>query len=607
MPDDFKTDGWINFSGGMRSADGARSAVGDDQAEILVNATVRDGRAEPRPAFKKVDHGWQGESQLHFERGIIQGSGYYDGPHGGRWIYIADGHILSFDPRESVFKNVSPNGERPFHPLARHAYVEQRGKWMVCQDGINPPVYLEGDSAIVNSDAFNGIPIGKSMADGWHRLVVASANGRRLYISDHEFDPYKDTELLGQPKPLQFTDDATYFGNARYFEVPRKLGKITGATFAPSFSSQNDWGPLLVFCQNGTRAYQMQVPREDWLSQDIGATILPTIGASSHGSIVARGNDVLFSDQNGRIQSFKAAIARRDDRRIEPIDDPVWPLYRDENPRYRSSRKSTQFDDRIIFTVWPESVTLGNGRQAIRHRGFVVLEEDHISDRVFVWGGLWTGIYPVAIDSGGMHGETADSPEERCFAVSLDPDGINRLYEIAKKPGPDLMPEPRRVPMWIVPRWLDYESPFRTKSIQAAALQLTDMAGRVSISGWWQSSNKPHPAKWFDHEERAANCIQFGECGIINPAPSGVPRLNLSATAEQARFYRGRPWLRINGQAAVEEGIFEAGIDRGSPGSTTKCKVADVASFHASDCLPNFWEPHSLTFPIEPPLKHQPC
>lgn len=601
MAEEYRSDGWTNFAGGMRMADGARGAVQSDQAEILTNVTVRNGRAEPRPAWHLRPIAWHSlEAQNAFERGAIQASRYYDGPNGARWIYIADGHILSFDPVEGLMRTVSPEGDRPFHRLAQHCFLEQRGRWMVCQDGISPAVILDGDNAEINADPFNGVPTGMMMADGWHRLCIVAPDRSRIYISDHEFDPIST--------PLSFTDDATYYKNARFFRVPRSLGLIVGIAFAPSFNNQDDWGPLLVFCEHGTRAYQLQVPRENWLDQDIAATLLPTVGGCAHGAITARGNDVLFSDHNGRIQTFKQAISTRDDVRLRPADQAVYPLYRGEDSRYRRWRKSARFDDRILTTVWPEPVPMGGGRLGVRHRGFVVLEEDHLSSRPFVWSGLWTGIYPVAIDSGGVTPEPGQSPVERCFCVSNDPDRVNRIYELTRTQGPDMVPEPRRVPMWVIPRWLDYEAAFKLKRMEGQAIQLSDLRGRVDVRGWWQTGGH-EPRHWFVHNDAVPDCLLFGvgkDCAVLTPGAVSRPRLNIPGKSDE--FYRARPWLRVLGQAAIEEGIFQAAINSAPPQAKVKCGTVETAIAKDSPCVPNFWEKHAReTGEAEPPLPVSVC
>ena len=603
MADKLITDGWASLAGGMYLPGGNHNVVGPDQAEILVNATVRRGWAEPRPAFRRTPTIWMSqEAQQSFERGIIQGSSYYDSPNGARWVYIADGHILSFDPVTNFMRVISPNGVRPFHRQAPFAWLQQRAHWMVAQDGMGPPVIIDGDNAVINEDPYNGVPTGMMMADGWHRLAVVDPTRTRIYISDHEYDPISG--------PLKFTDDATYFKNAKYFEIPRALGKIVAIKFAPSFNNEGDWGPLLVFCERGTRAYQLQLPREFWLNQDIAATVLPTIGACAHDSVETRGNDVIFSDHTGRIQTFKAALTRENDVRMDVADEPVWQLYKNEHASRRRWRKMARFDNRTLTTVWPEVVNLGNGKVIVKHLGIVALEEQHLSNQPFVWSGLWTGIYPVALDAGGVKQSDQGGRDERCFAVSHDCDHVNRLYELTKKNGPDLMPEKRRVPMWVIPRWLNWDTIFETKKISEVFAQLGSVRGRVTISGWWQTSGDL-PREWFRREHAGGDRMLFGQGtdkrGIITPALKGIPILKFPAPNSKRSFYRARPWLRIFGEASLEETVFTASIANATPGADGSCKEPEKAVVESQKEEPNFWELYCGDDPEDTPLGIQVC
>lgn len=603
MADDIRTDGWITFAGGMHRSEGSHAVVGDDQAELLVNVTVRHGRADPRPAWRMIPINWDSRlAQTVFERGVIQGSAFYDSPAGPRFVYAADGHLLSFDPRERLMRLVSPQRKRVFHRFAPFVFLQQRNRWLVAQDGLGPPVILDGDAARVNDDPYDGVPTGLMMADGWHRLVVASPCRTRLYLSDHEFDP--------ESTPLSFSDDAGYFKNASHFEIPRSLGKIVGVHFAPSFNNQDDWGPLLVFCERGTRAYLIQTPREQWVERDIAGTILPMTGACSHGAIVARGNDLVFSDHTGRIQTIKAAISRRDDARVQEADKSVWSLYRGEHAGLRRWRRAVRFDDRILTTVWPERVRRGDDKASVRHRGLVVMEEDHLSDRPFVWAGLWTGIYPVTLDVGGVPVDEHQAPVETCVAASLDPDGAQRLYELTREAGPDRVPEPRRVPMWVVPKWLNWDDVFLRKRLSQAALQLTGLRGRVSVRGWWETSGVG-PREWFRAEDAGADCLMFtsdGErCRIIEPAIDSRPRWQLPAPAEATEFYRARPWLRFEGDLSLEEGLFEATLSRGVQGTDISCRPPASVPVREKSCEPNPWEPHAREQPATEPITQTLC
>lgn len=590
MEPQVKADGWASFAGGMHFPEGNHHIVGKDQAELLVNGTVRNGWLAPRPAFDLQSINWVDLKAQHvFESGVIQGAAFYDSDNGPRFVFAADGYLLSYDPARREMRVVSPDKEQCFHSHAPFVYLQQRGRWMVAQDGINRPVIIDGDGSYEETDPYNGVPTGLMMADGWHRLVVVAPDRVRLFISDHEFDPSSG--------PLKFTDDATYYKNAKWFQVPRGLGKIVGVEFAPSFNNQEDWGPLLVFCERGIRAYQLQVPRENWTDQDIAATILPTTGGVSHHAVVPRGNDVVFSDDEGRIQTFKAAITRRDDVRLKMADQAVWPLYKAEHAGLRRWRSAMRFDDRVLVTVQPERIQRTKGRTSVRHAGMVVMEEDHLSERPFVWAGLWTGIKPTWIVSGVGKTRTSEAPQEMAFAVSLDDDGVQRLYQITTRRGPDMVPAPRPVSMWAVPRWMEWGSIFDINSFNRGSLRFSGIRGAIQIDAKWQRDNEI-PQEWFTHYAAGPGCLLFSDCAVQELASANEPNLKLPAPARDKGFYKARPWLHITGEAQLEEGqvIVDAKLATGK--STVTC--APQATVKLSDgCYPNYWrtEDSSLTNP----------
>lgn len=576
-----QTDGFMVLSGGMFSSGDNPHLTGPDQADALVNATVRRGWAEPRPRFKRVDVVWEDRlAQQAFENGAVQGAARYDSDEGPRVVYAADGRLISFDPVAGTAALLRPGGvTRPFLQSAPFVYLQQRGRWLVAQDGLNTPVIVEGNAARFDTDPFGGIPVGTMMADGWNRLVVVAPDRERIYLSDHDMDP--------SSTPLSFTDGARYFLNARFFQVPREIGRIVGVGFAPAFNFQDDLGPLVVFCERGTRAYSIQYPREEWIQRDISSTMLPTIGGCSHGGIVSRGNDMVFSDHNGRIQTFKVAISRRESVRIQPIDRGVHDVYAREDAALRRWRKAERFDDRMLSTVWPERVRRPYGF-AVRHRGFIVLEEDTASERPFVWAGVWTGVKPVEITVVQVQQSSYQSPEERCFIVSLDDDGANRIYELDREQGDDLMPAPRRVPMTVFSRWMDWKTVFDPKRFLGASVHLGPIKGRVTVRGWWQTSGES-PSDWFVHHDAGPGCIQPGCDGIGTLDAPSRPRLNLPAPPSPNAFFRARPILRISGRSSLREAAFHAETQSIGQGTGTSCVEPGSVSATRS-CGPGIWD-----------------
>ena len=545
---------YASYAGGMNATKNPR-LLAEGQLRLLVNGTVRDGWAAPRPPFMMREMIWQDErAQSLWENGVCQGGGVFQTAHGASIIFCFDGRLLRLNLERMECGHVFPEGSdytQPlFNPRLPFAYLQQRGGWMVAQDGTSRPV-LVGDTAVIRQKRKSGMMrTGTLMADGWGRLAVADHSRRRIYFSDHEFDPNSDA--------LSFTEENAYFKNARYFEVPATLGRIVAMQFGPSLNGNDDKGPLLVFCEMGTRAYNVSVPRDQWISTDISATILPKVGACAHQAVVARGNDVVFSDHAGRIQSLASAISRQQDARIDPIDAAVWPLYRDEDPAGRRYRCAVEFDNRVLVSVQPERMPLPDGRARYRHRGIMALQGDPAVPIDPVWDGLWTGIFPVWMGTAILGGG-----RQACFILSLDSDGRHRLYELGTQPGYDAAPEFKAPPMLASLRPTDMELPFRSKPWEGAAMRLGDERGPVTVRGWWQH-NRVIPAAWFTHQEITPACIDFSGESIRFAADSARPRLNLPRPPA-ADFYEAGMIFEVTGQATLQEVVLESGEPKSDP------------------------------------------
>lgn len=578
---------WPGYAGGMNAAADNPRAMREDELQLLVNGTVRGGFAAPRPAFVERQIAWLADDlQLPFERGVFQGAGAYASRHGPRLLLAFDGWLMTWDPETGAMRRLLR--ERPFSRHGRQVWFAQRGRYAVAQDGISPPVIIDGDTATQGTDNRRGVPTGCLMAEGHGRLFVVSADRRRIYASNHSADPLSE--------PLDFTEDTAYYLNARCFEVPEHDGQITALTFSPALNGDADLGPLLVFCQHATRAYDVSLPRETWLTQDISTVPLPAIGACSHAAVAVRGNDVLFSDHEGRIQTVRMAVARNDDARVNRIDRAVWPLYATEDAGMRWARWSVRHDDRALTTIRPERVRRDGHRWSIRHRGIVALNESAALPLPFVWDGLWTGIYPVClIELAG-----------RAYAISLDADGIHRLYELnAEARGHDRAPGPKAVPMLAALRPTDGGLPFLAKPVDAVAFRLGSLAGAVTLRGWWQA-DRESPEAWFEAHESAAVSLAFAAEGIIEPRPSARPRIN-PAKPPRDTFHEVAPWLEITGAATLEEVALTTTAPKPSPGkANTVCSAPDSVPAR-NNCGPNPWAYHARNAPAAACPRSVPC
>lgn len=582
---------WLSYAGGMNLAAINPQTMQADELCLLVNGTVRSGFAEHRPPFRQIEIAFGTATiQQAFEFGICQGMAFYDFQGTPLLVIVADGRLMTLDLTTHILESVLLPS-RPFSMASPQVWFQQRGPHMVVQDGVSPPVILTGKSA-VQGTASTGVPTGCMMAEGWGRLAVASPGRDKIYFSNHEADPNADI--------LDFKEATEYYKNTRYFAIPRAAGRIVAMEFSPSLNGTADLGPLLVFCERATLAYDVSIPRDEWSTTDIMTTPLPTIGACSSAGVVVRGNDVVFSDHEGRINSLRAAVSRNEDARVFVFDRSVWPLYEGEDSAFRDRRCAVQHDSRILTTVQPERVWRADGRLAVRHRGIIALQESPATPVFPVWDGLWTGIYPTHLVTARLGTET------RCFALSLDSDGHNRLYELGGT-GHDYAPTPKRIPMLAALRPTDFESPFLPKPFTSAAFKLGAVSGRVSVRGWWQADRQT-PAHWFNSEHAVAECIAFDRCGLLDPLPQGLPRINPPTVPKSEQSpYTAAPWIEVTGKARLEEFIIETGETKSAPNKlNTECETPATASA-VYECPPNPFAYDARRAPEPATLTTVPC
>ena len=556
----------------MNMAANRRASALEDEVYYLANATVRSGWAETRPAIQLVKTLWDDDAQLAFQYGRMQGAGFYSCSAGSFIVYAVEGDILLYDIGSRTMMKAGLD-KRPFSAASPFVWFCQRGKYMIAQDGTSPPVVLNGRKATQGTNPTREVPTGMMMANGWGRLAVVAPNRRWIYFSNHESDPQSKS-------PLAFTEDTAYYLNTKYFEVSSSLGHIVGMAFAPSLNGGNELGPLTVFCENGVVAYDISVARDQWALTDITTTIFTTIGACAHGAIVARGNDILFSDQNGRIQTLRNAISRQEDASIAITDRNVWPLYEHEERSLRSRRMSVRFAQRTLTAVLPEKMRTNRGDIAVRHRGIIALQETPAIQRNPVWDGVWTGVQPTNIITATVNGI------ERCFIASLDDDGIQRLYELTAESGADHGEHSHSpIPMIVGLAGNDLGVPFLPKPHKSAVMRLGAIAGHVGITGYWQQ-DRGTPQPWFTASESAISCIRGSAAGIEFPAPQARPRLNLPSPAKSTAYYEVAPWFKISGQARLEEVTVEATDPKPKPDSVdVSCAKAKTAAVYG--CAPS--------------------
>jgi len=587
-----------SYASGMNAAALPSATIRQDELSLIINGTVRNGYLRNRPGWVWKPLSFIGESaQLIFETGKYQGSSFFRSNKGNVFIYAVDGHLFSLNPQTGFV--VKQTIDKPaFSDKSPHVWIQQRNKWIVAQDGVSPPAVSEGD-LITQEVTPTGIPIGTLMADGWHRMVVVSPDRRRIYFSDHEMDP--------NSTPISFTQQTDYYATARYFEFPPSLGKIMGLAFTPFQDSSTGIGPLVVWGEAGTRAYNIAVPREQWVTSDISQTILPSVGASSFFSYADKGSQLVFRDHNGRIRTIKNAQQFEATDADITNDFPIQPLLESEDKVLAQHSRAVSFDNRVLLLTHPRRDYLADNRFNVVHKGIAVIENENLSDKQDVWS-FWTGHNICALDVGNVDGE------EMCLAFCRDSNGKNRIYSLTKTGNYDYVPAlagsaQKRIQMTFATPNTDFGVSIAAKKYSAGGLRMTAMRGQVDLTARWQKDGM-QPAKWFDHSELHAQCMTWGKkpnCMLSFMADGANPRFVFPGLPDGlSNFYKARAIFDIHGPVQVEEMTISATPIAADAKTNASCKAAVVGTPQVR-CGINLFAYDAVSAPAVEPTNLKPC
>lgn len=492
------------YAPGMDASDETRRLLNKAQAcapTELYNATVRNGWLATRPGWQHIDIEFANEGdRFAFENGLFQGLAHYDAPSGARFVLAVDGWLWSFSEKNNKLSRIFLASGKPFSRYARQVFFAERGEFLIAQDGINPALILFDTNARLSSASKQEVPTGSVMADNSERLAVLTADGSKIRLSDHIFDP--------SSAPLQFTEETDTITGVRYFELSAQMRPAVAMAIMPSLRASVEPGPLIVFGKNQTRAYNIGLPRQSWLSSDITRTILPTIGASGARAVVQWGSELIFSDQHGRVRALSQAVSDEGDLALLTLDNPIWQISKNSDPRLLEYRRLTAFNHRLFMTTHPERVPTRDGRFNVRHRFLAVAEGilpgefQQFGGRV--WAGFWHGIQPL-----DLIGATDSSGNERLLCAALDGERKIRLYTLSRDNGSDFLPGGEKAITLSarLPR-ANFGAPFHIKPHNYAALKLGNIRGEVALAADWERDGLG-VRHWFLHQIKRNDCLQF--------------------------------------------------------------------------------------------------
>lgn len=381
-------DGIMSLNGGM-DAGRSPAIIEKTQAPYAENVTFRGGFAKTRPAFRKLAFA-SSSAATALLAARFQGAQYYEESSSHRYfIVVAGGNMykLAAPASGEEWAVTDITNSLTIDASAQRVYMVQADKYIVLQDGTNPPIIWAHDvtARVAGSDE---VPQGSGpMAFGNGRLWVAK--GRKFYAGDILGGSSKGAPNASDTGVLKFTENTLLNGGGA-FSVAVGSGDITAMQFVTTQNSALGTGELMVYTSEGAFSVVVPPDRYDWfsLTDPIQRVLLPSNGSMSHWATVGVNGDQYFRSRDG-VRSIKEAVRDWNDAGNTPISSEVNRLLKYDAQSYLEYASGVLFDNRLLVTCMSDhDNTSGTG-----FKGLVALDFDSISSMRAnsqpVWDGFW--------------------------------------------------------------------------------------------------------------------------------------------------------------------------------------------------------------------------
>lgn len=470
----------------------------DNQVAWGMNIDVRGGKPATRPNLK---------ARLTLPGGLIQGAEYFSVQNGMIVASIA-GRIY----RLRINANTASVEEIPLgfvnSPIIKQVWMQQTVETLVIQDGQSNAILYDGATALRSIG--NQVPRGRQMGYGNGRLWVA-VNENEVLAGDIR------TGVAGSE--LLFTE-ATYLTGGGKLFFSRN---IKAMAFIP-VTGQSDYGVLLIFGAGETNAIRADITaRDDWGKiPGFVTSILRSVGAACHWSIVSVNQDLYWRDSNGGIRSIRNALADEAGPGSAPISREVSRLTDFDSQRQLAFCSGVYFKNRLLMTSSP--FLLKNG--GVGFKDLISLDYAPLSSMGGksqpAYNGQWNGLNFVKLVGGEFAGKS------RAFVLATDDDGGNQLWEFETGDRADIIYEcgdgtsdgtsdPARVEH---PICCFVEYPLRNfgaakarKLLQRCDVWLSAVNGEIDLKVYWRADNSVQWKLW----DEAETCAQTSDPAVTSP------------------------------------------------------------------------------------------
>ena len=472
------------------------TVIPKNYCSVAVNRSFRYDENRTRPGFVSLelrfpDDDRHGNDRKLFEAGNGQGGTFYNAYPSYRpslLVFSIAGSIFTVEVRGQigyVRRLISGN-----YPQFLHAWFAQAFEWLVIQDGGSKPILWNGIDPARRAEK-DEVPIGSVMASIHGRLVVASSDGtNQIAVGDIVYG----SDTTNTNDVIRFTE-IQYWAEGGAFGVPAFINDIMFMVPMPFLDTGSGQNELVVVGKDGAISLDLSGPRETWKDSKIErVSQIGGGGMASHGYALLNA-DLIYRSTEG-VRSYRNSRSEfQQSWQQTPISTDVRRWLGSKAGRYVQFCTMASWNNQVLVSVSPliaKPNSLAAGFHHF-HRGFVVLDAQPQSNTLrqgaSVWQGLYTGIRPVAF----VNGRIQDN--DRCFCLSYDRDGKNRIYEITTNEKNDWFEGDRRKIVSFYDTGLlgttQGSTNFNLKTLVGGQVQVSGLAESVDLNLSYRPDSTP--------------------------------------------------------------------------------------------------------------------
>ncbi len=462
--------------------DGINSSVTPEllpvtQLAWMMNGQIRGGKPLTRPPLTL---------QLVLPSGLVQDADFFSIQDGMLVLSIA-GALYRIRISNQTFAYETIGLGFPNSPIIPQVFMCETDQSLVIQDGQSDPIIYDGSSTRRSDVANNEVPRGTFMAYGDGRLAVV-VGGNTLTVGNIKGSAYQSE--------LQFTETLALLGGGSFY-FPQG---VTGLAFIP-ITGTADLGSLMIYSRGSADAMRLDITdRSTWPNiPGFVSTVLRNTGAISHWSISQVNQDLYWRDGYGGIRSLSSAVSSELSGGNTPLSRELARITDHETVRYLDHSSAIYFDNRFLCTASP-FLDLNHGVSFLDLMSLDFAPLASIRGKAPPsYDGTWTGLQLVKVVKGVFQGN------ERAFAISSDPDGQNRLWEINPSSTAEIADRTTdctQAPLYSsISAYADYPRvnfglAQTRKRLQRCDVYLSDIDGDVDVTVYWRADASPAWIQW---------------------------------------------------------------------------------------------------------------